>query len=450
MARIVEDTVDSDDEFPDLAQLLKNVKAAPKTRGKTADTSRDAGALEATPENEGRPRRDRGKRRGVATSSETLGRDEEKELVVNERATATKPRKRILNRKSDNPLLRPLPASVRSRPSPDLEDGTMRVKAKELKLRESVKIESKAVDSGLDEEPAREKLPARRKEARKVVSKPKEALRLELEDEDYDLKGRSKEVGTKDPKPVSRAGSACPDNESPKSRKTLKSKHLGIQASDFTKGLREDSTCQEDPPAKGGKLLKSKVLKNPAPGATNNRLSEHFSDEEDSSACLHNQLAETKPSQSKVKIPAPKLKKQHLQSFGSDDEEDYDSDGLSDFVVNDSTFLEEESVVVPAPRSVRRLVKGRKPRKDDSEDDLDLKMDKLTVNDDPFALSREASWEKDLLEFADNYEAGLSPPLPKLPTKFPAIQREGERKDRAPSRPPTSGSEIDNPFTLKL
>jgi hypothetical protein len=176
---------------------------------------------------------------------------------------------------------------------------------------------------------------------------------------------------------------------------------------------------------------------------------------------LHNQSSKkTNPPKGKeVKGSAPKPKKQTFPLFDSDDEEDHDSDGvsdgISDFVVNDSTFLEEESLIeVPAPRSIRRLVKGRKPRKDDSDDeDLDLKMGKLTFNDDPFASSKEVSWERDLKEFADSYEADDIPPVLKLPKKIIDTQRDvpkTEKKDRAPSRPPTSGSEIENPFTHKL
>ncbi|KAH8791635.1 SprT-like family-domain-containing protein [Hyaloscypha finlandica] len=70
------------------------------------------------------------------------------------------------------------------------------------------------------------------------------------------------------------------------------------------------------------------------------------------------------------------------------EEEDFglDSDGLSDFIVDDSTFLEEEDTVIeePAPRSVRRLVKGRKSNRVQVSDDegLDLRMGKLKVEDD--------------------------------------------------------------------
>lgn len=458
MARIVEDIVDSDGEFPDLVQLLNNVKTAPKARRKAADTSRDA-------EKEEGSRRDRGKRRAAATSSEMPARDEgkrekeEKEPLVIEAKPRPRPRKRVLNQKNGNPLLQPLSASTRSRPSPDLEDGAARAKAKEVKMKVPSKLESNASEECLNEEPEREKRPTRRKEGRRVVSKPKETPKLEFEDEDYGSKGRSKEAERKDSKPVPRAGSVCLENESLQPRKTLKGKNADVLPSVLArKGFHEEnSTCLEDQPAKETKPPPGKALKDPTSKTTTKDLSKVLSNKEDGSLCLHNKpTKKTNAARGKeAKRLVPKPKKQTFPSFDSDDEEEHDSDSLSDFIVNDSTFLEDESVVeAPAPRSVRRLVKGRKPRKDDSDDDeLGLKMGKLTVNEDPFFCSKEVSLEKDLQEFADSYEADDVPPIFKLPKQIsdsiPDASR-AEKKDGAPSRPPTSGSEIDNPFTLRL
>lgn len=48
-----------------------------------------------------------------------------------------------------------------------------------------------------------------------------------------------------------------------------------------------------------------------------------------------------------------------------------DSEDLSDFIVRDSIFLDEEDSVIamPPPRSIRRLVKGRKPNRWDESDE---------------------------------------------------------------------------------
>lgn len=82
------------------------------------------------------------------------------------------------------------------------------------------------------------------------------------------------------------------------------------------------------------------------------------------------------PTKNKTKIITP-----------VDSEEDTDtfSDGLSDFIINDSTFLDEDSIVeAPPPRPVRRLVKGRRRsiHEDSDHSDLDLQMEKLTMKED--------------------------------------------------------------------
>ena len=58
-----------------------------------------------------------------------------------------------------------------------------------------------------------------------------------------------------------------------------------------------------------------------------------------------------------------------------DDDDDDDYDGLSDFIINDSEILEEEDSLIemPAPRSVRRLVRGRRAVDDDDDLERELK-----------------------------------------------------------------------------
>ena len=78
-----------------------------------------------------------------------------------------------------------------------------------------------------------------------------------------------------------------------------------------------------------------------------------------------------------------------LERRDQSDEEEFDdeSDGLSDFIIDDSSFLDEEDSIVEKPsqsKSLRRLVKGRRPARDHSpaEDELDIRMGQLTVEDD--------------------------------------------------------------------
>jgi hypothetical protein len=144
-------------------------------------------------------------------------------------------------------------------------------------------------------------------------------------------------------------------------------------------------------------------------------------------------------------------------SIFKSDEEDFEeeSDGLSDFIVNDSTFLEEEDSVIemPPPRSVRRLVKGRRPAKDEDDDeDLDMRMKKLAVDDEPVKKSRKVSVEKHLEDFQDSFSDGQTIPRTKLPNrtqpKASQPQKEPVPKQKTPTIAPSS--DIDDPFTLRL
>lgn len=143
-------------------------------------------------------------------------------------------------------------------------------------------------------------------------------------------------------------------------------------------------------------------------------------------------------------------------------DEYYDSDGLSDFVVDDSSFLESEDSVMnippPAPRSCRKLVQGRKIKGGEESDgeDLDLEMKKLNIRDNALAQeSRGVSKEKELEAFAkdssDNDED--SPTNKRIPRKlFEDVRMEPPRRTKEAS--PTkkfepASSDIEDPFTLR-
>ena len=141
------------------------------------------------------------------------------------------------------------------------------------------------------------------------------------------------------------------------------------------------------------------------------------------------------------------------------DEEDFglDSDGLSDFIDNDSTFHEEDYYMVeaPPPRPVRRLVKGRRPVRDDgSEDALELRMGKLTVEDDTLKGSKRESMENALQDFRDSYSEEETPPRASRSSK---PTREHQSKPSKPVMepsvkqrpvPPPSSPDLDDPFAL--
>ena len=82
----------------------------------------------------------------------------------------------------------------------------------------------------------------------------------------------------------------------------------------------------------------------------------------------------------------PKSKCSELRGRKSSfDEESDDSDGMSDFAVNDSCISEEDNSLLdmPPPKSVRRLVRGRRQAKDESEEkELESKISKSIMKDE--------------------------------------------------------------------
>ena len=82
----------------------------------------------------------------------------------------------------------------------------------------------------------------------------------------------------------------------------------------------------------------------------------------------------------------PKSKCSELRGRKSSfDEESDDNDGMSDFVVNDSCTSEEDNSLldVPPPKSVRRLVRGRRQAEDESEEKgLESKISESIMKDE--------------------------------------------------------------------
>ena len=118
---------------------------------------------------------------------------------------------------------------------------------------------------------------------------------------------------------------------------------------------------------------------------------------------------------------------------------------MSDFILDDSTFLEEEDTIIeePAPRSVRRLVKRKRPNRVEKSDDEESgkQMEKLNIGEDVSKTLEKALRELDL---DDSEDEG------KMKTKITLrnIHSEVPRRGRDDKAPPSS-SDIDNPFTLR-
>lgn len=140
-------------------------------------------------------------------------------------------------------------------------------------------------------------------------------------------------------------------------------------------------------------------------------------------------------------------------------EEDFGSDGLSDFIVNDSTFHEEEEVPVidmppPPPRSTRKLVQGRRPKKDEfDDDDLDLELQRLNIKDDVHIRGgRGTKEEKGLKAFAVDFsdEETVKKSVPRKLFGDVRIEPPNRMSERSPKKQGyVSSSDIEDPFTLR-
>ena len=125
-------------------------------------------------------------------------------------------------------------------------------------------------------------------------------------------------------------------------------------------------------------------------------------------------------------------------------ETEEEDDDLSDFIVNDSTFLEEEisEIEMPPPpkppRSARRLVKGRKPEKKDEE--LELDMRGLSMEDEAF--------DKIAREFGGSEEIAL--PRRSLKDSQSNDNKPPKEVPRLKKKILEPSSDIEDPFTLRL
>ncbi|KAK6582597.1 hypothetical protein PZA11_005005 [Diplocarpon coronariae] len=100
------------------------------------------------------------------------------------------------------------------------------------------------------------------------------------------------------------------------------------------------------------------------------------------------------------------------------DEEDYgETSGLSDFVVDDSVFVDEDSIEALPPRSSRKLLQGRTRQTaiyDSVSEDLGRRMAKLRVDDDVLMRSKpSAKRDRELKDFARDYDDSDAAPRTK-------------------------------------
>jgi hypothetical protein len=390
MARIVQDLGSesaSDDEFPSVQELVatrgegKRVQASKSSRVRVGD--------------------DEKRETKVRSPMKKNLRKEEVMKVVEEaregEVPKAKARKRVLNQKSDNPLLRPFDCAS----SELLGEGSRR-KGRVLGVRSGMAVVKKADE--VDEVPLEE-------------SHNEDKGRKERRDEDV------KEDQTIEPSGGNVMESSKPDCDSmsqarrKNQRRTEKSKQVR-QASEAE--TSEDKVSETILPA----VMKS-------------------IESEDEDANQSRKTARGKI----VRKAAEKTRATPLKLESEEEDFGLDSDGLSDFIVDDSTFLEEEDTVIeePAPRSVRRLVKGRKPNRVQVSDDegLDLRMGKLKVEDDASSTLDKALKELNLEDSNDGDL--LETKTKKCPKDIQfKIPRQSKNDEAAPA-----SSDFEDPFTLR-
>lgn len=384
MARVVEDIGSengSDDEFPSVEELVAtrgkktlvakervtSVSNAAKTRS-LAKRNMRIGEFGEGGKEVGGGGMGEGKAKGMGTA-----------------------RKRVLNQKSDNPLLRPFDSA-----SSDLPGEPLRRKGRGLDSRRQTLAKK---DGNVLEKVPRGRSPEQQHEAtredittQQKNNNPIQSIEPEIGDRSRVRKAKS-QAKNSSTKQVGR-----PKNEEAKENKEYeRTRSTHVESNEF-----EDENF--DPFRKPSK---------------------------------HRQVRNT--AERPRKSSSPKVESEE-EDFG------LDSDGLSDFIVDDSTFMEEEDTVIeePAPRSVRRLVKGRRPNRieESDDEDLDPQTGKLKVEE-----STANTLEKALKEL--NLDDSDDEDLPEAKTrKNPKdIQHKVPRRNKD-DKATLASSDIEEPFTL--
>jgi hypothetical protein len=415
MARIVEDIGSgSDDEFPSLEELATRGKA--KAKAKSA-----AGKVKSPVKRNARMEEPR--------------MQDRKDGDAKSREEKARPKKRVLNQKSDNPLLRPFDSAS----SELLGEGSRRkgravgdkvgkksvVKVPEVRLEDS----RFGIDAEMEEQDENTAQP--------INDNPIESI----EADDCDIKQiRKTKTQTKTArtnqvrKKVDEVTREARTSEGTSSTPVESIKSEAENFSQVKKPARNKEAKKRVDEEKGE--AKSSERSRQTPVESN--------ESEDEDAKQIGMRVQDRQARKAVETnrarPPPNVES---------DEEDFGlgSDGMSEFIVNDSTFLEEEDSVIeePAPRSIRRLVKGRKfHRFEESEDEgLDLKVGKPKIEEDAFTTLDRALKELDL-DDSDNVD--LLEPKTKKGSK--------DIRSKVPKQPSgkkvvPASSDIEDPFTLR-
>ncbi|CZR57511.1 uncharacterized protein PAC_07400 [Phialocephala subalpina] len=466
---------DSDDELPELKDLVKSSRAGNGTR-KEISTKPDlnvgvnsregpvTGGMSTRP-TKAALNVDSGSVTGKPRKGKSSGETHEGGIGVGKEGKEVK-KKRVLNQRADNPLLRPLNARVVSsepgernaKPRTKTTNGSNEKVDSEgpRPLLRTTKSRSVPLDEPISED---EKAVAKSRvdslKGKGVVKGTSEGAKLVLR-----AKSRSvtplEEMDSLEEKPETRSKRKAAEPKESKRRGILLHSDSEDEPDTMPRTKAWSTTPQEEPVAQEERPgAKSRTKKGEEPIRSKNRDPEPELEIENE---YNFQEEEGAPKSKARKVVESRKSKRCEPVSETEEEEEYGSDGISDFIVNDSTFLVEEDSVIEMPphppRSTRKLVQGRRRKEqEESDDNLDLGMKKLNIKDDaPARGSREASEEKDLKAFAEEF-SDEEVPTKSVPRKlFGDVRLEPPKKVNDPSSKKNSyvsSSDVEDPFTLR-
>jgi predicted SprT family Zn-dependent metalloprotease len=393
MARLAGDIDnDSDGGFPDLKSIVRSVKG--KKPVVAARRHNHSQIEDDEKQVRGEWKDARKAACGNINEGEIKGKNGSK---VGERSVK---KKRVLGKRDDNPLLRPITKSaneerVRTDSSEIYDVGAYSISKAKAKKARKIALGRRVKQASTEADEPTEELGLKEEEHRPLEmsahdsSQPSSGLSRAKRSKVKEAKEEEKKTSIEEAK--SRPAQAKVDSENnfgeeDGSETPHELNALGMETSRLQSAeLSDDSKISKFGVTKSRdkKTTKDRVKVESAPVTIN--LVDYSSDELEES--VH--LPDFKASNPKKKRqPPPRTKSKFIltDTEEEDSPEDEDSDGMSDFIVSDNESLEEEDSVfeVPPPetRSARKLFRGRKPNLNETEDeDLDLRMRKLKVDD---------------------------------------------------------------------
>lgn len=415
----------SENDFPEISDLLaaKKQRPAVKTAGKgEKTTSSPVKAL----------RKETGKLMRKAKEGESATEMAKEKM---------KPKKRVLGQVVENPLLRPLSGGF---PAEGKRKGVVKGNGGKLVEKEAKNVQPKE-SSGSEGivERARRREGARRPKTKVSASVKAESFSSEVE------KKSKKECATKERKSLRTMerirSTATLQLQSDEEDCSIQTASQNTQISNPTSGVELDNEAEDHgqvPEPSEEEVMTRKPNRKATEKIQPNPPLQDESDNEDLGAIT---TTRSKP----YRKAAAKCPSKPASELDSDVEDSLlYSDGMSDFIVDDDDSLEEENteIEIPPPKSVRKLVRGRKPRIGDSDDeDLELRMKNLAVDRESSSILEKALKEVGLDDSEDDIPKSKLKEKPlEVNTKKPR-----QRKYAGPPATVLPSSDTENQFTLR-